>query len=48
MEKYPAVNTSKKPKFKDIKIFVFFGEFLLRLARCWAICLVPGPPADFQ
>ena len=34
-------------KIKLQKNFAIFGEFLLRLERCWAISLVLLPPAGF-
>ena len=44
----PAVSTVKWSKLNDGKIFAIFGEFLLRLVRCWAISLVLLPPAGFR
>ena len=38
-----AVSTANWSKLNDRKIFAIFGEFLLRLVRCWAISLVLLP-----
>ena len=48
MREHSAVCTAKWSKFNDRKIFAIFGEFLLRLVRCWAISLVLLPPAGFR
>ena len=47
MRKHSAVSTANWLKLNDKKIFAIFGEFLLRLVRCWAISLVLLPPAGF-
>ncbi len=47
MRKHSAVSTANWSKLNDRKIFAIFGEFLLRLVRCWAISLVLLPPAGF-
>jgi len=47
MRKHSAVSTTNCSKLNDRKIFAIFGEFLLRLVRCWAISLVLLPPAGF-
>ena len=48
MRKHSAVSTANWSKLNDRKIFAIFGEFLLRLVRCWAISLVVLPPACFH
>ena len=48
MPKYSAVSNTNWSKLNDRKIFAIFGEFLLRLVRCWAISLVLLPPAGFR
>jgi len=47
MRKHSAVSTANWSKLNDRKIFAIFGEFLLRLVRCWAISLVLLHPAGF-
>ena len=47
IRKHLAVSTANWSKLNDRKIFAIFGEFLLRLVRCWAISLVLLPPAGF-
>ena len=47
MRKHSAAITANWSKLTDRKIFAIFGEFLLRLVRCWAISLVLLPPAGF-
>jgi hypothetical protein len=48
MRKHSAASTANWSKLNDRKIFAIFGEFLLRLVRCWAISLVLLPPAGFR
>ena len=38
-----GVSTANWSKLNDRKIFAIFGEFLLRLVRCWAISLMLLP-----
>ena len=47
MRKHSAASAANWLKLNDKKIFAIFGEFLLRLVRCWAISLVLLPPAGF-
>ena len=47
MRKHSAISTANWSKLNERKIFAIFGEFLLRLVRCWAISLVLLPPAGF-
>jgi len=45
IRKHSAVSTANWSKLDDRKNFAIFGEFLLRLVRCWAISLVLLPLA---
>ena len=47
MRKHSVASTANWSKLNDRKIFAIFGEFLLRMVRCWAISLVLLPLARF-
>tara|TARA_B100000900_G_scaffold235674_1_gene200076 strand:+ start:89 stop:286 length:198 start_codon:yes stop_codon:yes gene_type:complete len=48
MRQHSAISAANWSKLNDRKIFAIFGEFLLRLVRCWAISLVLLSPAGFR